>query len=305
MRCLEALFDLLADGGFILVNDYGETKEAFAEEFEHQHFSQATAVGLNFALLRTYFSGSESARWAEPDEGEASIHARLLGRGVAVETPLRFQECFGKWTQEWLEGPAQRARELGKMGRFQSALGQYREGLARQPFNWALMGEVAHFFTFAVGNAKAGLEMARAALEHNPGCSADLWDVLGESLLALSRLGDARAAFGRALAINADDVRARCNLASVHTQGREYREALVCLGEGLALDRMRIYRQELLGKQGEVLALLEQHQRSYLAQADRVTGPGTLGTSPGRLAAAVEGRPLVRSGQPGPTESPK
>ena len=48
LTCLEGLLGLLAEGGFILVNDYGQTKQVTAEEFEHQRFSLATFVGVNF-----------------------------------------------------------------------------------------------------------------------------------------------------------------------------------------------------------------------------------------------------------------
>src|SRR5262245_45151566 len=77
LRCLESLLNLIGDGGVILLNEYGQTKEITAEEFEHQRFSLATAVGINFPLLGNYFTGKESVRWSEPDEMEASVPGRL------------------------------------------------------------------------------------------------------------------------------------------------------------------------------------------------------------------------------------
>ena len=47
IQCLEKLLGMLADGGFILVNDYGQTLTPREDEFEHQRFSLATFVGIN------------------------------------------------------------------------------------------------------------------------------------------------------------------------------------------------------------------------------------------------------------------
>ncbi len=55
IQCLEKLLGMLAEGGFILVNDYGQTQITRDDEFEHQRFSLATFVGVNFSLLRTFF----------------------------------------------------------------------------------------------------------------------------------------------------------------------------------------------------------------------------------------------------------
>ena len=276
MLCLESLVDLLAEGGVILLNEYGQTKEITTEEFEHQRFSLATAVGLNFPLLGMYFTGRESVQWLEPDEGEASVPARLLGREVGSETVMRFQDCFSKATQEWLNAPAVRARQLLEAGRLQAALGQYHQALERQPHNWPLMAEVAQLLTFQLGNAKAGLEMARAALKHNPACSALLWNLLGESLAGLGRNTDASMAFGRALQISPDDVRARVGIGGVHVAFREYQQALVRLAEGLSLDKSGGYGEYLLNKQQEVLGLLgQQHQKRHQGLANRVTKAAT------------------------------
>src|ERR1700687_5473952 len=53
--CLERLLELVADDGFILVNDYGPTQSTHSDDFEHQRFSLATFVGVNFPQLEAYF----------------------------------------------------------------------------------------------------------------------------------------------------------------------------------------------------------------------------------------------------------
>lgn len=133
--------------------------------------------------------------------------------------------------------------------------------------------------------------MAKAALEHNPACSADLWNMLGDCLFLLGRRSESRLEFERALEITPDDVRARYNLAFAHVAAREYQQALVRLAEGLALDRHGTYREQLLHKQGEVLALLaQQNQQRYLGLVDRVAGSGTAGTLAGGLETSGSGR---------------
>jgi tetratricopeptide (TPR) repeat protein len=273
LQCLERLGNLLHEQGFILLNDYGSTQTDSADHFEHQRFSQATGIGLNFPLLKAYFTRGAPEQWAEPPEGpEASIHARLLGPQMAPATVARFRERFGQTIQDWLQEPVERARGWLQAGRFEAGLAAYQQALERQPYNWVLMNEVAHFLTFSLGNPTAGLEMAKAALARNPSCSADLWNMLGDSQFVLGRIEESRKAFLRALEVNADDVRARYNLAYVHARTREYPQALQRIAEALALDRAGHYREGLLQKQSEVLALLAQrYQEESQRMVNRVS----------------------------------
>jgi hypothetical protein len=96
LQCLDGLLRLIHPQGFILLNDYGQTQTADSEGFEHQRFSGSTFVGLNFPLLRAYFTESGKHQWAEPPEEEASIHARLLGHQLSRAMVQQFQQLFGK-----------------------------------------------------------------------------------------------------------------------------------------------------------------------------------------------------------------
>ncbi len=270
---LDSLLDMVDDGGFILLNDYGHTQVADTREgLEHQRFSQATAVGINFPLLKAYFGDSGRVSWSEPLEDNGHIYARLLAHKAVPETVEKFRERFGKATFDWLQEPASLARKCVSEGRTEAAALAYREALARQPRNWMLLGEVARFLTFVLRAPAAGLAMAKAALELNPHCSADLWNTLGDSLFYLGRIEEARQAFLRALEVSPGDVRARFNLAFVYTQEREYALALSAIAEGLALDKMGEYRERLLQKQNEILGLLAQRsQQEYQILANRVS----------------------------------
>lgn len=154
------------------------------------------------------------------------------------------------------------------------------------------MCEAAHFLTFAVGDARAGLALAREAVRLCPAGSAEVHNELGDCLFELGRLTEARRCYGRALAVSADDVRARYNLAFVHIREGEHERALVRLAEALARDG-GAYRERLLHKQAEVLGLLErQGQMRLLGRADRVAGlgPGAARTNgPQRLAGGPGG----------------
>jgi tetratricopeptide (TPR) repeat protein len=279
LQCLERLLRLLRDGGFVLMNDYGQAQAAEAEGFEHQRFSDATFVGVNFHLLKNYFTNSGEAQWEEPKHEEARILSRLLGKRVATETMARFQVCFSKETQEWQEAPVHRAREWAKHGRLGTAATAYAQALERQPYNWILMNEAAHLLTFPLGNPYAGLEMARAALACNPNCSAELWSMAGDSLFAVGRVEEAKQAYQRALRINPDDPLAHLNLAFVYTKLRQYSLALQQVAKALTVDRTGTYREGLLQQQSEILARLGQrHQQHYQRMADRVsTAPGQHG----------------------------
>jgi tetratricopeptide (TPR) repeat protein len=267
VACLERLIGLVREGGFILVNDYGSTDAAGADDFQHQRFSRSTFVGVNFALLKSYFSRSAPVRWIEPEDEGRNIYARLLGIAVAAETTARFQVLFSKAAWDWLEEPVQQARKCVKEGRLEAAVSAFQRAVERQPHNWSLMHEIAHFLTFALRSPAAGLEMTKAALAENPACSADLYNILGDSLYMLRRFEEAEQAFRRALEVNADDVRARLNLAFVYLQTKQYAAALERIAQGLMLDR-GTYREELLQKQSEVLIQLAQRneqERSRMA----------------------------------------
>jgi tetratricopeptide (TPR) repeat protein len=275
VRCLERVLALAGDGGLVLINDYGQVQPAKDEEFTHQRYSGATFVAVNFPLLQGYFAVREGLTWAKPEgDEEASVHARLLARRSGAEAVACFRQRFGQAARERSEGPLRQARELCKAGRVEGALPAYQQALAQQPYNWALMAEVAHHLLFGLRAAAAAAELARAGLARNPACSAELWNVLGDCLYELGRLDEAHLAFRRALRVNPGDVRAHYNLVFVHLRKGQHAEALRAVAEALALDRAGAYREDLLLKQREVLAQMEQRQQGhYRRLVDRIIAP--------------------------------
>src|SRR5205807_5392722 len=96
-------------------------------------------------------------------------------------------------------------------------------------------------------------------------CSAELWNALGDALYEFGRTAEAGSAYEKALSVNATDVRARFNLAWVHTREKDFPAALARIAEALALDKTGEYRERLLQKLQEALALLtRRHQQEYL-----------------------------------------
>jgi tetratricopeptide (TPR) repeat protein len=128
-----------------------------------------------------------------------------------------------------------------------------------------LLCEVSQFLTFQMRDPKAGADMAKVALGLNPTCSAELWNALGDALYEFGRTAEARSAYEKALSVNGADVRARYNLAWVHTREKDFAAALQRIAEALALDKTGEYRERLLQKQQEVVGRQTQrHQQEYL-----------------------------------------
>jgi len=272
IRSLESLLTLLHRQGIILVNDYGQTQITRDEGFEHQRFSHATFVGINFPLLKAYFADAGRCKWTEPAEDSGRIHSRLLGPDLSAETSRIFLERFSKEACDHLQEPVSLARANIKHGRIEAALAAYHQALDRQPFNWILMNEVAMFLTFTLHSPAAGIAMAKAALDLNPSCSAELWNTLGDAYFEVGKIAEARNAFQRALQINPSDIRGRYNMSWVLNHERQYRPALAVLAEALALDETGEYHDRLMKKQAEILARLAmRNQQRFLLQANRVS----------------------------------
>lgn len=293
IQCLERLLDLLDDEAFILVNDYGSADGKDAAQFEHQRYTGSTFVGINFALLKNYFTNVRKCQWLEPAEDDGHIFSRMLGHRIATDTEAIFCERFGKRGFDWRQQPAQMARECRNHGRVEAAATYYRVALERQPKNWMLMDEVARFLTFGFKNPRAGYAMAQAGLRENPTCSADLWTTLGESLVQLGHAEEARRAFLRTLKINGNDVRSRYNLACLLAGEGELDAALKYIAEGLALDKPGAYREGFLRKQSEILGQLQQqYQQECHHMANRVShlNYSSFGLGPTNVVPAINGK---------------
>src|SRR5262249_9538442 len=120
LQCLDRCLALLAEGGFVLLNDYGQTEVTAGAAYHHQPFPQPTCSGVNFPFLKAYFEGPADGQWVEPVSENHNIHSRLLGRRLAGAVVARFRERFGKDYLDRFQEPTQRARELAKVGQFEA-----------------------------------------------------------------------------------------------------------------------------------------------------------------------------------------
>jgi tetratricopeptide (TPR) repeat protein len=265
IQSLECLLKLIAEDGFILINDYGQTQTSRDDEFEHQRFSMATFVGVNFPLLKAYFDQPGHGQWIEPHSEAGGIHSRLLCLKRVDEVVIKFWDRFSKSAYDHLHEPIDQARACARAGRFELAATYYNQALERQPRNWVLLNEISMFLTFSLRDLKAGIDMAKMALTLNPTCSAELWNTLGDGLYEFGRTEEARSAYMKALDVNESDVRARYNLAWCHVREKNFPAALEMIAEALALDRTGEYRDRLLQKIQEVMVQVGQrHQQEYL-----------------------------------------
>lgn len=265
IHSLERLMELIAADGFILINDYGQTMLTREAEFEHQRFSMATFVGVNFPLLHTYFEENGRGELLKPGTETGGIHSRLLCHRRTEGTMLKFWERFGQRAYDDLHEPIAYARACARVGRFELAATYYNQALERQPRNWVLLNEISMFLTFSLRDLKAGIDMAKMALLLNPTCSAELWSTLGDALFEFGRTEEARSAYRQALYVNESDVRARYNLAWCHVREKNFPVALEVIAEAFALDKTGEYRDRLMQKLSEVIQHVHvRHQHEYL-----------------------------------------
>ena len=265
IRCLEKLLDLVHDDGMILINDYGQTQTTRDDEFEHQRFSLATFVGVNFSLLANFFSDKTKYTWTQPGGDSRGIHSRLLGHNIGGDTWVRFHDLFGTATSNDLQEPLNKARGCVRMGRFELAATFYREAMEKQPRNWVLLNEISMFLIFNLRDVKAGIDMARAALALNPTCSAELWNTLGDGLYEWGRTEEAKDVYLKALSVNSADVRSRYNLAWVYNRLKDFPAALEMIAQAMSLDKTGEFRQRLSEKMQEILGhQAQRNQQDYL-----------------------------------------
>jgi len=273
VECLARLHALLTDDGFILINDYGHTKMEDAQEsFEPQRFSGTSAVGLNFSLIPECLKRLGILGWVESIEDDDRLISRLLVKAPGSGVISCFQDLLSKRASLRVQGPAMEARAFVEQGRYELATGFYEKALREQPWNWALMNEVAKFLTFALRDPEAGLTLNKRALALNPTCSSDLWSSLGDCMHMLGRRRDGQKALLRALRVNPGDPQVRFNLAVSYACEKDFPAALRAIADGLSVDRTGYYTQALLKLQADTLGYLKhRHEVEAHVQIDRIS----------------------------------
>jgi tetratricopeptide (TPR) repeat protein len=261
LDCLDALLARIPEAGFILVNDYGPVRsEDVVKHLTVQRFGGSVALGVNFPLLEHVLGARGISVVAAEGDEERRVHSRLIGRTLGDKAREIFRTRFRLENDRYLDAPLDEARGHVAAGRTQEAVVAYRALIERNPRDWQMLGEAAEYVGLQLRDHSAGLQLARAALERNPWCSAWLWNVLGDCLFCKEQYDEAHEAFSEAERIDPDDPRTNLNLAYTHSLRGEHGAALAAIARGLAQDGQgrAAYRGRLLEKQGQILGLLSE-----------------------------------------------
>jgi tetratricopeptide (TPR) repeat protein len=251
---IERWLELLAPAGFFLLNDYGfVARDNAAAPAIPQQFGDTLACGINFPLLHECFvrTGIEVA--APAGDADRAIHSRILFKGRLKNTAEAFSTLFSRAADLWFEEKSLEAMRLVAAGRRSEALDAFRDALSRAPRDWQLIGRAAEFVGLTLQEHKAGLELARSALELNPWFSSWLWNVLGDCLFALGHNELAHQAYQEAVNVDPKDVRAHFNLSFTHVERGDPEQALLAIARALAADATGQYRERLVAKQAQII----------------------------------------------------
>jgi tetratricopeptide (TPR) repeat protein len=253
LDCLDTCLNLIADDGFILINDYGPVDNAQVAEFgTATRFGSSIAMGLNFPLLEHHFVSRVNNVVKPEGDDDKAIHTRLLSRRALPESSRVLNQRFSGTAWELASKPAEEAREHLAGGRVASGWEAYEQALERNPKNWCVLGEVADFL-IRNGKPHEGLVLARAAIDRNPWYSSWLWNILGDGLFAIEQFGDAQAAYDQARSVNPKDVETNFNLSFTYALSGAYREALDSLATALVNDFQGTYRERILHQQQRIM----------------------------------------------------
>ena len=270
LGCLDALIELLAPSGFVLVNDYGPVRrEDVSPRSAAQRFGPSTAMGLNFPLIEERLGrhGVDVLK-AEGDDGRL-LHARLLLHGEAPGVRSAFETRFAATARERADAPVEHARREAESGHAREALEAFRAAVAQNPRDWQLIGEASVFVSTQLRDYAAGLELARAAVGLNPWYSPWLWNVLGDCLRSMERHEEAHECYMQAHRIHPRDVKTNLNLAQSWLQRGDPDRSLEAVARGLANDSEAMLRHTLLEKQQQALASLSVRWNMERATAAR------------------------------------
>jgi len=264
LACLDTCRTVLRPGGVAIFSDYGHLAYLPAHEFlEFQSFGTSIAVGVNFPQLT-------AARWADavvyaPTEEEGNLHTRVLQRGRPTDPLIgRLVDALhGAARHRMLNDPLDKARAMLKSRFYESARSLYRQALAEQPDNWAIMEEVASVLLIATNEHEAALDMVQQGMARNP-LAPGLWLARGEAFLALNRQAEARAALEHLVQLAPGLASSWRALAELELSEGNHLAAIDAVAAGLKHDRGCDEQDGLLQIQNKVLAAKAEREHQTL-----------------------------------------
>lgn len=253
---LDVVSQHMQDNGFVLVNDYGQSRDS---DEHHKpsvdNFGATIASGLNFPAMQTLLNDGSRCFVAPCNVEELPIQSRMLILQENEMLAEQFSSLFdGKVYQEQI-GPLNAARYLVEAERLDEALDSYDKAVKAFPYDWRLLGEVSEFLRHYELDLEAAHTVAQEAIRLDPWYNSWLWCVLGDAQFALGDHSVSHESFLKAKAINADDPRADYSLSYTHTHFGRYPEALYAIARGLNSDSDGVYRDRLLEHQTYVLSM--------------------------------------------------
>jgi tetratricopeptide (TPR) repeat protein len=269
ITCLHACLDRLLADGFILINDYGPSKEEEVANFgTATRFGSSIAMGLNFPLIEHCFSQTAEVL-APPNDEKRTIHSRTLAKKTLEGTRTAYLTAFGsdRWYWELETSAIGKARKKAMTGLAAEATEHYRHALNECPNNWCVLGEVAEFL-IRNGQPGEGTYLAALALRRNPWYSPWLWNTLGDGLWGIDRYVEAQNAYLEATRVNPTDVTANFNVSFTYARAGRYREALDALSRALAHDFSGEFRGRIMEQQTQIMRSLS---ASWVTQQVRRT----------------------------------
>ncbi len=273
LACLDACRMALREGGVAIFSDYGHLEFLPRFQFlEFQAYGDSIAVGLNFSQFSAAAKNWSDAVLYEPVEEDGNLFTRVLQRRTSPNTALQelVERIYGAETYRAQNEPLERARELAKSRYFEAARANYREALAIQPRNWAIMDEVASVFLMMTEDYAAAIEMTDLGLAQNP-VAPGLWRARGEALLALGRNAEARTALEHLKALVPSLPSTWRALAELEHSDGNHVAALNAIAMGLGFDKACEEQEELLQVQQRVLtAMAAREHQNLMARANQV-----------------------------------
>jgi len=256
LHCIEKLHGMLDDEGFAIILDYGQINpNQSREEVIHQHYGGSIACEINFLEIGEFCRRKHGMTWVKP-EGEIDlIHSRMLGKSLPESVRACYTKTYSKASYDEAQKPIADARQLQNNGRFEQALVAYEKALKKQPYNWVLADEVARFLMTRLEDYESAMQMSQHGLTLNPGCSASLWNNLGDCRRVL-KLPHAKECFEQAIKIDPDDPRGHFGMGLVLASANEYAAAMHKYADALVRDKINDYSERVQAKQNELLTRL-------------------------------------------------
>lgn len=242
MASVEATLKILRPDGFLLYSDYGPASARVANTpYLHQRYGATTAIGVNHVALDSWFSGTSSdgeergiSTWPE-GELEAALKTRLVSRGAIPATRSTFVQQFDPASFNALQRAVVAARAAAAEP--EKAMDGYRQALAMERDNWALLAEAADFALRRLRNLQLAQVLVSEALRINPWYAARAWNCLGDIYWYSNQIDASEEAFRRATQANPEAHTGWYNLYLVARHRGDLEQAIEMAAKAVAMDR--------------------------------------------------------------------